>query len=594
MAMITRFAPSPTGSLHVGGARTALFAWALARRHEGTFILRIEDTDQARSTPEATRGILRDMQWLGLDWDAGPPAPPAADDPAYPQWDPYQAEHADGRASYFQSQRHAAGVYAEQIDRLLASGRAYKCFKTTEQLDAERQAARKQKRPYRYDPTEALALTAEQVAAYEAEGRPHAIRFRMPDETLVVEDDVLGELRFEPEQQEDFVIRKADGFPTYHLAVVVDDAAMGVTHVVRGQEHLNNTPKHVALQAALGFERPRYAHIPLIFNADGSKMSKRDKAKAARAAAKEAIKQEGHEAFEARILNPRTMSMYEADPDAESGSIADQLDDFLDRKNDSILVARRIADVLSRELPEIDVQLPEINVDDFRQAGYLPEVLCNYLALLGWSPGEDVERFGPDPLGFIRDRFDLARVGKANARFDREKLFRFNAEAIAAMDAARFRELVYHLETNAELRGLFDGPEDPRFADFCEAYQERSRTLREPVEAGRFFFVEDEAIVYDEKAVAKVLAKGDGDGFNVLRELREKLTALDDFTAEVIHSLIQAHAEATGRGMGKVAQPLRVAVTGTSVSPPIDKTLAILGKASVVRRIERCLTMEEA
>ena len=586
--MITRFAPSPTGSLHVGGARTALFNWALARRHGGRFLLRIEDTDQARSTPEATRGILRDMQWLGLDWDAGPPPPPPADDPAYAAWDPYKAEHADGRDSYFQSQRHAAGLYVEAIDKLLATGRAYKCFKTPEQLDAERAAARKAKQPYRYDPSEALARSAKEVAALEAEGRPHVVRFRMPDETLVVHDEVLGELRFEPEQQEDFVIRKADGFPTYHLAVVVDDADMAVTHVVRGQEHLNNTAKHVALQEALGFDRPTYAHIPLIFNADGSKMSKRDKAKAAHAAAVEYMNRRGISRDEFIASCVAFLTRFEryfpehTDSRSSAAKISELLGDFLDKQNAAEAAIQLIAHRLSLTLPEIDV-------DDFRNSGYLPEVLCNYLALLGWSPGDDVERFGPDPLTFIRERFDLSRVGKANARFDREKLFRFNAEAIAAMDAAEFRNRVFELPSNAKLRTLFQSPNDPRFVDFCDAYQERSRTLREPVEAGAFFFADDEAIKLDDKAKQKVLQKNDDDGFKALEELRDELEKLDDFSAEAVHALIARHAEATGRKMGAVAQPLRVAVTGTTVSPPIDKTLAILGRQSVIARIDRCL-----
>ncbi|MEX0652907.1 MAG: glutamate--tRNA ligase [Phycisphaeraceae bacterium] len=548
----TRFAPSPTGSLHVGGARTALFSWAYARHHaaEGAqFILRIEDTDQARSTEASTAGILRDLHWLGLEWDQGPQL----------QGD-HVVEKGD-RGPYFQSQR--LDRYAEQIQRLLDAGRAYKCFKTAEQLDAERQQARQEKRAYKYDPTESLALTEAQCKAYEAKGMPYVIRFRMPTEDLVVHDEVLGEVRFPIDQQDDFVIQKAStadvpGFPTFHLAVVVDDAAMGVTHVIRGQEHLNNTAKHVALQDALGFDRPHYAHIPLIFNADGSKMSKRDKAKVARAEAKaQGLQSVGFDD-----------ERYQA---------------FLNKKNDDMDIAAAIAEKLGLTLPEIDV-------DDFRRSGYLPQVLCNYLALLGWSPGENVERFGDDPLTFIREKFSLDRVGKSNARFDREKLFRFNAEAIVAMDPAAFRQQVYALNAGM-LAEHFEGPDDPKFAMFCDAYQERSRTLVEPIENGQFFFVADDAIAYDEKAVQKVLHKNEGDGLKVLEELKAKFEQVppDDWSAEPLHELVKQHAEETGRGMGKVAQPIRVAVSGNTVSPPIDQTLVILGRDAVVRRIERCL-----
>ena len=272
---VTRFAPSPTGMLHIGGARTALFSWAYARGRGGKFLLRIEDTDQARSTPEATRRIVEDLAWLGLDWDEGPDA-----DAVAAGGDPYENTIGD-HGPYFQSQR--LPTYADAVATLLESGRAYRCYKTPEQLTAERDAARAAGKPYKYDRGESTSLSDAQIAEYEAEGRPFVIRFRVPDEDVVVHDEVLGDVVTAAAELEDFVIQKSDDFPTFHLAVVCDDEAMNVTHVIRGQEHLNNTPRHVALQDALGFRRPTYAHIPLIFNADGSKMSKRDKAKAARA-----------------------------------------------------------------------------------------------------------------------------------------------------------------------------------------------------------------------------------------------------------------------------------------------------------------------
>ena len=258
----TRFAPSPTGHLHVGGARSALFCWAFARHHGGRFLLRIEDTDQKRSSEEAGLGFFQDLAWLGIDWDEGP-----------------QFESCGGGETgpYFQSER--LEIYAKHFDQLIESGAAYPAFETTEELTEARREARANKQAYRYNRA-SLNLSAETIQQYLQEGRPHVLRFKVPeDREIVIEDAVLGEVRVSPGELEDFVIRKADGFPTYHFAVVVDDSLMEVTHVIRGQEHLANTPKHMLLQEALGFAHPVYAHVSLIFNPDGSKMSKRDKDK---------------------------------------------------------------------------------------------------------------------------------------------------------------------------------------------------------------------------------------------------------------------------------------------------------------------------
>ena len=504
--LVTRFAPSPTGALHVGGARTALFNWALARRFGGRFILRIEDTDAARSTAEAAQGIIRDLHWLGMDWDEGP-------DPSASNWD-NNTNQLGGHGPYFQSQRR--DIYERYRDKLVQSGRAY-----------------------------------------EDEG---ALRFRMPDGPITVNDAVLGDVTVEADQpqMQDFVIFKGDaagGGPTYHFAVVVDDALMGVTHVVRGQEHLNNTVKHVALQEALELDRPTYAHIPLIFNPDGSKMSKRDKAKAARDAAKaEGLPSLGF--------------------DDEKFSL------FMDKQNDAVDVAQAIADRLGLVLPEIDV-------DDFRRSGYLPEVLCNYLALLGWNPGGDVERFGGKPLAFLKENFSLERVQKGSAKFDRDKLYAFNHEYITEMPfedfKARLRE--HFVQYHPDFAAITDNEE--QFAKFAAAYQPRCHVLSEPAELGRFFV--EAPSEYDEKAVKKNLTKNDGEGFAVLRALRETLAALDPFTGEAAHDALNQYAEANELKMGKVAQPLRVALTGNTVSPPIDVTLDLIGKDETLRRIEACL-----
>jgi len=332
---------------------------------------------------------------------------------------------------------------------------------------------------------------------------------------------------------------------------------MGVTHVIRGQDHLYNTAKHVALLDALGLERPKYAHLPLIFNVDGSKMSKRDQAKAARTAAKE----HGLESAEAL-----------------EGVSEDKLKAFLTKDTDDLDVAHGIA-------TSLQLTLPEINVEDFRRSGYLPEVLLSYLSQLGWSHGSEDDRYG---LDYVLEKFSLEKIGKSHARFDREKLFRFNLEAITKMPhdefVARWKKHCERYEP-AYLEKL----DDEAFDLLATSYQERSRTLQEPCDNGRFFIVDDEQIAYDPKAVKKVLAKNEGEGFAMLEKLRPKLESQAPFEAEPIHALIKQASEEEGVGMGKVAQPLRVAVSGTSVSPPIDQTLAILGQSRVLSRIDRCL-----
>ena len=495
--VVTRFVPSPTGALHVGGARTALYAWAFARGHGGRFILRFEDTDQARSRRQSEQPILDDLRWLGLDWDEGP-------------------DVGGPNGPYHQSKR--LDIYNQQIDKLLAAGLAYE--------------------------------------------HEDAVRLRV-DQDVVFDDVVYGRIEVKADQIEDFVIRKGEArqfFPTFHLAVVVDDALMGVTHVIRGQEHLSNTPKHVALQDALGFGRPIYAHTPTILNPDGSKMSKRDKARVARRAARDWMSD-----TELTVQNL----------EEKVGLPWTTLAGFLDGKNDDEPTAAMIAD-------RLDVDLPEIDVIDFRMRGYLPEVICNYVSLLGWSPGNNIEQFDRK---YLMMRFGLDRIGKSNARFDRQKLQAFNADAIATMSTKEYEQrLREHLQMHHidMLRQL-----DNRIHTFAACYQARSHTLEEPVRLGAFFFVDDDAIEYDDKAVSKVLLKGDA--LVVLRDLEGELADCEDWSASAIEQTIKAFAETRGLGMGKVAQPLRVAVSGGTVSPPIGDTLAILGKESTLARVRNCI-----
>ena len=483
--VVTRFAPSPTGMLHVGGARTALFAWAYARGRGGSFLLRLEDTDQKRSSAASADAILEDLEWLGLDWDNADDVPR-------------------------QSDRKAEGVYDRAVDKLLADGRAY-----------------------------------------EDGG---AVRFRM-DGDVAFDDLVFGRNETKADDLEDFVIRKAasgGGFPTFHLAVVVDDAWQGVTHVIRGAEHLSNTPKHAALCDALGLPRPQWAHIPSIQNPDGSKMSKRDKAKAARAAAKTADEQ----------------------------ALADLpgLEPFMAKDSDDLDTALAIADRLG-------VKLPEIDVADFRHSGYLPDVLANYLALLGWNPGGDVERFGFD---FISEKFDFDRVQKGPAKFDREKLLAFNADTLQQMPPEDFAAT---LRTHLQRRhpALLERVA-PRFDVFAAQYQPRTQILDDPARLGRFF-VEPPA-EYDAKGVKKWLLKGEAVGLQALQAVRPVLDGVDvgAWHAAMLHVTLEAFVAEQGMPhLGGIAQPLRMALTGTPVSPEIGPTLELLGKDDTLTRIDACL-----
>jgi glutamyl-tRNA synthetase len=556
---VTRFAPSPTGHLHIGGARTALYNWALARP-DGRFLLRVEDTDRARSTEEAAAGILEDLAWLGIHWDEGPafgePGSELGGDPR-------------GVGPFRQAER--LDHYAKAVEALIAHDLAYPAFETPEELDALRTAARAEKRTFRYRRAEPFDRDA---ALARMEREDHVVRFRMPTEAVTVTDRVIGAIEFGEEHLDDFVIRKRDGFPTYHLAMVVDDEAMGVTHVLRGQEHLNNTPRHVALQRALGYREPVYAHLSLIFNADGSKMSKRDKDKAARAVVKERI------AADAGVRES-------LDELVGGGAFGPWLKDKRAQLDPTRLA--RLAEALALDLPCIEVE-------DFRRAGYLPEVLCNYIALLGWSPGEkdaegrDLERFD---RAYLAEHFSIERVGVANARFDLEKLISFNQDTIAALsDDAFFAAWTQWCERYAPERIERDEGWRRRFAAMIRT---RCRTLADAASRtgpGAFAWRADDAVEYEPAAVEKWLRKGAPSGFERLRAVSASLGGVAPFAPEAIEAAVSALAEDLGVGLGKLAQPLRVAVTGGAASPPLGDTLAILGPESVARRIERCLALD--
>ncbi|NOT00499.1 MAG: glutamate--tRNA ligase, partial [Phycisphaerales bacterium] len=404
--------------------------------------------------------------------------------------------------------------YNDYIEKLLSRGDAYYAMETPEELSAMRDRARAEKRAFKYPRPNPLP-TVEAGRAARAAGREVSVRFKMPERDIVVHDRVLGEVRTARAELEDFVIQKSDGWPTYHFACVVDDELMKITHVLRGQEHLMNTPKHVALQGALGFSTPVYGHMPLIFNLDGSKMSKRDKEKAL-----------------AKGLTP-----------------------------------------------------PEIDVHDFRAAGYLPEALLNFVSLLGWSTGSDREQISLDETVAA---FSVERIGKTNAKFDRDKLVAFNTNWAARLPAER---LVAALRDFATVNGLpLASASDDTLAHLLRA-NEGFRTFKDVADKSAFLFADDEGVAYDAKAVDKVLAKNDGAGFGVLQDALTELEGVPDWTAGALESWMKRTCESRGMGLGAVAQPLRVAVTGSTVSPPIYDTLVLLGRSRTLKRVRRALAL---
>lgn len=540
--VVTRFAPSPSGHLHVGGARTALFSWAFAKGRQGKFILRIEDTDQKRSSDSASIGFARDLRWMGIDWDEGP-----------------ELDGCGGgdHGPYFQSQR--LEIYNKYLAQLLDAGKAYLAFESAEELARLRDEAKARNVPFRYTAEIAERRSPEEVAKLVKAGQPAVVRFRSPIQPITIEDEILGQAVIPAGETDDFVIRKADGFPTYHFAVVVDDELMGVTHVLRAQEHFNNTAKHILLQDALGFRRPTYGHLPIIFNPDGSKMSKRDKDKVLR----KAVAEKGITQPPAGTVDGVTFSAWLKD------------------KNTQLEL-----EAASKVALAVGVSLPEINVDDFRRSGYLPEVLCNFLSLNGWSPGGDVEKFDTE---FLKAHFTLDRVVKTPAKFDRSKLLAFNLHAIAALSLSEFAARTeahgraFHGAFMAKLTAA-------QFAALCSASKERSKTLDDLFKSNGFITVDDEALAWDQKAVAKVLLAGSPRGLDHLQAVGGILHAAREWETHALEAQLKEYADrAAGGNLGSVAQPLRVALSGTTVSPPIFDTLVILGRASSLRRITRCL-----
>jgi glutamyl-tRNA synthetase len=509
----------------------------VARHAGGKFLLRIEDTDLARSTEQATHQLLDDLRWLGLHWDNA------------------QLVHQSKRT----------GVYNAAVDDLIRRGLAYKAYETLQELEEMRRQAEREKRAYIYRRRE---LTDEQMRRHEAEGRAHVVRFAMPVKEHRFRDAVLDkEVVLGADQVQDFVIRKTDGMPTFHFAVVVDDAEMGVTHVLRGQEHLLNTVNHVAIQEALGYPRPVYGHLPIILNIDGSKMGKRDRDKKIR-----------HHA-NLWLRNRRSAG---ADLAQAAGLDEQRIMDWLVDDSQQLDIDEQRAVMQVVGLKESD--LPEILVHDFRRNGYLPEVLLSFLALLGWSPGGDKERMSVEEMMRL---FSMEDIGKSNAKFDREKLLAFNTEACGAATPQRLLAAMRdYLSVNPG--SPLNGADDAALARVLRI-KPGFHILREVEEQSRFFFLSDEQIVYDAEAVEKVLRKNAGQGAAALREIRQVLAGAGEWTAGGLEAAVKQYCDSKQLGLGKVAQPIRVAICGTTISPPIFQSLEFLGKTRTLGRIERCL-----
>ncbi len=459
MTVKTRFAPSPTGYLHVGGARTALFSWLYARRHGGHFVLRIEDTDLERSTQASVNAILEGMTWLGLEYDEGP---------------------------FYQT--HRFDHYNEVIDTLMEKGLAYRCNCSKERLEKLREEQMAAKQKPRYDGH----CCDREISPDE----PHVIRFRNPLEGEVTFDDLIrGRITVANSELDDLIVRRSDGSPTYNLTVVVDDHDMGITQVIRGDDHINNTPRQINLYQAMGWDVPAFAHVPMILGDDGSRLSKRHGA---------------------------------------------------------------------------------VSVMQYKEEGYLPEALLNYLVRLGWSHG-DQELFSVDEM---IELFDLEAVNRAPSTFNTDKLNWINQQYIKDADPAHVARL---LSPHMGDLGI-DPSEGPGLVEVVEVQRERASTLVELAAISAFYYRDFEE--FDPKACKKAF-KGEAD--QALAAVSQRLAALDAWEREAIHDAIKETVDALGVGFGKVAMPLRIAVTGGAPSPDLDLTLYLVGREASLRRIDRAI-----
>lgn len=513
----TRFAPSPTGYLHIGGVRTALFNWLFARQHGGQFLLRIDDTDQERNVESALAPILHGFRWLGIDWDEGP-------------------EVGGPHAPYYQSQRQDR--YRAAVQVLLEKGAAYRDYATPEEIQAERDAAVQLKLSFRYS-RRWMAESAAQAAAYEQEGRQGAVRLTMPREgSLILEDLVRGRVEFEWAGEQDHVVQRADGTCLYHLANVVDDEDFRISHVIRAEEHLSNTPRQVFIAQALGYKLPQYAHLPYVAE-PGSKNK----------------------------LSKRKIAQYLKNPDFR------KLYDH----------GREISAALKLEVTD-DTFNPVV-VDFYEQVGYLPDAIINYLALLGWSLDDKTEEFTREEL--IR-HFSLERVNRAPASLDPAKLAAFQDRAMRKVPLKQKTALVLPFLQQAALIASPPPCETgPKLNRILEAAGDRIKVAGDILSLSEFF-VADDAITYDEKAFDKRLKKPAEAG-PLLEKFSRVLASTKPFEAAPLEAALKTFIEAEGVQIGQIIHALRVAVTGKAVGLGMFETLEILGRESVLKRIDGSL-----
>ncbi len=460
MSVRTRFAPSPTGYLHIGGVRTALYSWLHAKQKGGEFILRIEDTDRERSTQESVDAILEGMEWIGLDYDEGP---------------------------IFQTDRFDR--YAEVINQLLEQGDAYHCYCSREELDEMRETQRANKEKPRYN---GKCRERKDVP----NGGEAVIRFRNPHEgDVVINDLIKGEIVINNRELDDLIIARSDGTPTYNLTVVVDDLDMGITHVIRGDDHINNTPRQINMMKALGATLPKFAHAPMILGDDGKRLSKRHGA---------------------------------------------------------------------------------VGVMQYRDDGYFPQAVLNYLLRLGWSH-EDQEIFTKDEM---IDLFNIENVNGAPSTFNTKKLIWVNEQTMKTMPAD---DIIEHLQWHLSKQTL-DTSNGPELVDVVEAHRDRAKTLKELVSGIRYYF--EDFTEYDEKSAKKHFKTASA---GILQHLQDKFSQLENWQAEDIDNAIKESCDELDLGMGKVGPALRVAVTGTSMSPSLDITLALIGKERTLARLVKAV-----
>lgn len=510
----TRFAPSPTGYLHIGGVRTALFNWLFTRRHGGQFILRIDDTDQQRHVEEALRPILEGLRWLGIEWDEGPDV-----------GGPY--------APYYQSQR--LEFYQKAVERLLEVGAAYRDYARSEELQAERDAAQREKRSFVYS-RRWMAETPEDAQRFQSQGRQAVVRLKMPREgTLVIDDLVRGRVEFEWVQEQDHVIQRADGTCLYHLANVVDDYEYKITHVIRAEEHLSNTPRQVFIAQALGYPLPQYAHLPFV-----------------------------------------------AEPGSRTKLSKRKLDKYLKNKDfaERVEHGRRIAARLG--LPTDLESFNPVVIDFYRQVGYLPEAIVNYLALLGWSLDDKTEMFTREEL---IQHFSLEGVHKAPASFDPQKLWAFQDRYMRAMPVEKKVEFV--LPYLQKVGWVSQSPSEEvrqKIVQILLAAGDRIKTAGDILDYG-YFFVADDQVEYEPEAVEKRLrVPGTADR---LRRFADRLAQVEPFEPALLERTMHDFVMAEGIKLGDIIHAVRVAITGSSVGLGMFDALAILGRQSCLARIAR-------